>query len=100
MSDELTITRGSDLSALFTLTNEDGSAFDLTGYSVSVFDSSAWLSGLISLSVVSPATAGKITMTLPYSADLRDGRQNWFRAGIQDASGFDTQFSVLWVVVK
>ena len=80
MSDTtITINKGSDATFTVSWTDSSGSIFDLTGYTVSLYDaSSTVLSSQLSLAITN-ATSGQITGTLTWSDDLGTGSTLSFR---------------------
>jgi len=63
MATKANVFKGSDQIIRVPFVNADGSAFNLTGYTVSILDSASALNGLLSVSTPSP-TSGEVVVTL------------------------------------
>lgn len=95
MSDTFTLNRGSDLDFTFHWPNPDGSNADLTGYSVTPYDESSVLTGLITLTITDPAT-GLITGRVEWSDSIPDGRSCRFRVRVSIGQNQKTT-SPMWL---
>ena len=74
MTEDVPLNRGSGLLVDFTLTDEDGDAVNLTSATVSIVEtSSVALAAQLSVSVVSPATAGVVRVKVVWDTTAMRG---------------------------
>lgn len=91
------LNRGSDLTFQGTYRDNAGTALDLTGYSIAVYDPSPWASGM-ALEWVD-ASVGSFSGRLEWSESIPLGRRTSFRIRIA-ISGTDLSSPQIWVNVK
>lgn len=83
----------------FAYPNPAGGVLDLTGYSVSVAETSPGLAGRVTVAITD-AAAGEVAGTITWSETVPDGLQSWFRLKFTKAGADPLGFPALWVQVK
>lgn len=76
----LLLNRGSDMDFSVSWPATDGSALDLTGYTVSAFEATAALAPHLTLTLTAPTTMPQITGRIDWDASLED--EMFFRVRI------------------
>ena len=87
------INKGSDLSLVCTLLDETGTAQDITGYTVAIYDEPDWATPFLSAAVTSAAT-GVVTVTMTWDDAAFDNsdrkrlefRLKWTVGGVNETS--------------
>jgi hypothetical protein len=83
----------------FAYPNPAGGVLDLTGYSVSVAESSPGLDGQVTVAITN-AAAGEVSGTITWAEAVPDGLQSWFRLQFTKSGADSLGFPALWVQVK
>jgi hypothetical protein len=92
------INKGSDWEDVVSLVNADDTPFDLLNYTVSIFDESAALTGLVSVSVLDEA-AGQILLRINWSDTLETAIGYQFRVRLFNDPD-DTTSNVIGVIYQ